>query len=61
MAAVVVVALVGIAALVITEHDPGDDARSNGISAGSDRGTERAAVIATLIMSAKLNDVDPQA
>jgi len=29
--------------------------------AGSDRGAERAAVIATLIMTAKLNDVDPQA
>jgi chromosome segregation ATPase len=27
----------------------------------SDRGTERAAVTATLIMTAKLNDVDPQA
>jgi transposase len=29
--------------------------------AGSDRGAERAVVIATLIMTAKLNDVDPQA
>ncbi len=29
--------------------------------AGSERGAERAAVIATLIMTAKLNDVDPQA
>jgi transposase len=29
--------------------------------AGSDRGAERAAAIATLIMTAKLNDVDPQA
>lgn len=29
--------------------------------AGSDRGAERAAVMATLIMTAKLNDVDPQA
>lgn len=29
--------------------------------AGSDRGAERAALIATLIMTAKLNDVDPQA
>jgi transposase len=27
----------------------------------SDRGAERAAVMATLIMTAKLNDVDPQA
>ena len=29
--------------------------------AGSERGAERAAAIATLIMTAKLNDVDPQA
>jgi transposase len=29
--------------------------------AGSDRGAERAAAIATLIMTAKLNEVDPQA
>jgi transposase len=29
--------------------------------AGSDRGAERAAAMATLITSAKLNDVDPQA
>ncbi len=29
--------------------------------AGSDRGAERAAVMATLIQTAKLNDVDPQA
>ncbi|WP_078706710.1 IS66 family transposase [Consotaella salsifontis] len=29
--------------------------------AGSDRGAERAAAMATLIMTAKLNDVDPQA
>ena len=29
--------------------------------AGSDRGGERAAVMFTLIMTAKLNDVDPQA
>ena len=29
--------------------------------AGSERGAERAAVMATLIMTAKLNDVDPQA
>jgi hypothetical protein len=29
--------------------------------AGSDRGAERAAVMFTLIMTAKLNDVDPQA
>ena len=29
--------------------------------AGSDRGGERAAVIYTLIQTAKLNDVDPQA
>jgi transposase len=31
------------------------------VFAGSDRGAERAAVMATLIMTAKLNDVDPQA
>jgi hypothetical protein len=29
--------------------------------AGSERGADRAAVMATLIMTAKLNDVDPQA
>jgi hypothetical protein len=29
--------------------------------AGSDRGAERAAVMITLIMTAKLNEVDPQA
>ena len=29
--------------------------------AGSDRGAERAAVMITLIMTARLNDVDPQA
>jgi hypothetical protein len=29
--------------------------------AGSDRGADRAAVMFTLIMTAKLNDVDPQA
>ena len=29
--------------------------------AGSDRGAERAAVIATLIMTARLNDIDPKA
>lgn len=29
--------------------------------AGSDRGAERAAVMVTLIMTARLNDIDPQA
>ncbi len=29
--------------------------------AGSERGADRAAAVATLIMTAKLNDVDPQA
>jgi transposase len=29
--------------------------------AGSERGADRAAVMATLIVTAKLNDVDPQA
>ena len=29
--------------------------------AGSERGADRAAIMATLIMTAKLNDVDPQA
>jgi transposase len=29
--------------------------------AGSDRGADRAAVIATLIMTARLNDIDPKA
>ncbi len=35
--------------------------RKSWLFAGSERGAERAAVIATLIMTAKLNDVDPQA
>ena len=35
--------------------------RKSWLFAGSDRGADRAAVIATLIMTAKLNDVDPQA
>ena len=29
--------------------------------AGSDRGAERAAIVITLIMTARLNDIDPQA
>ncbi len=35
--------------------------RKSWLFAGSDQGTERAAEIATLIATAKLNDVDPQA
>ena len=35
--------------------------RRSWLFAGSERGAERAAAIATLIMTAKLNDVDPQA
>ena len=35
--------------------------RKSWLFAGSDRGAERAAVMATLITTAKLNDVDPQA
>jgi transposase len=35
--------------------------RKSWLFAGSDRGAERAAVMATLIITAKLNDVDPQA
>jgi hypothetical protein len=35
--------------------------RKSWLFAGSDRGAERAAVMATLIMTAKLNDTDPQA
>src|SRR5271156_1042937 len=35
--------------------------RKSWLFAGSDRGAERAAVMVTLIMTAKLNDVDPQA
>ena len=31
------------------------------VFAGSDRGADRAAFMATLIMTAKLNDIDPQA
>jgi transposase len=34
--------------------------RKSWLFAGSDRGADRAAVMATLIMTAKLNDVDPQ-
>ena len=35
--------------------------RKSWLFAGSDRGADRAAVMTTLIMTAKLNDVDPQA
>ncbi|EJW09783.1 Transposase [Rhodovulum sp. PH10] len=35
--------------------------RKTWLFAGSDRGADRAAAMATLIMTAKLNDVDPQA
>ena len=35
--------------------------RKSWLFAGSDRGGERAAVMMTLIHTAKLNDVDPQA
>lgn len=35
--------------------------RKSWLFAGSDRGAERAAFMATLIMSAKLNVIDPQA
>ena len=35
--------------------------RKSWLFAGSERGANRAAVMATLIMTAKLNDVDPQA
>jgi transposase len=35
--------------------------RKSWLFAGSDRGADRAAVMATLIMTSKLNDVDPQA
>ena len=35
--------------------------RKSWLFAGSDRGTDRAAVMATLIMTARLHDVDPQA
>ena len=38
-----------------------NNAAESWLFAGSDRGAERAAAIATLIMTAKLNDVDPQA
>ena len=37
------------------------NAKKPKLLAESDRGAERAAVMATLIMTAKLNDVDPQA
>ena len=35
--------------------------RKSWLFAGSERGADRAAVMATLITTAKLNDVDPQA
>jgi hypothetical protein len=35
--------------------------RKSWIFAGSERGADRAVVMATLIMTAKLNDIDPQA
>ena len=35
--------------------------RKSWLFAGSDRGAERAAAMATLIQTAKLNDIDPQA
>ncbi len=35
--------------------------RRSWLFAGSDRGADRAAVMATLITTAKLNDIDPQA
>jgi transposase len=35
--------------------------RKSWLFAGSERGADRAAAMATLIMTAKLNDVDPQA
>src|SRR3546814_18733968 len=35
--------------------------RKSWLFAGSDRGAEHAAVVITLIMTAKLNDIDPQA
>lgn len=35
--------------------------RKSWLFAGSDRGADRAAFVATLIMTAKLNDIDPQA
>jgi transposase len=35
--------------------------RKSWLFAGSDRGADRTAVMATLIITAKLNDIDPQA
>jgi hypothetical protein len=35
--------------------------RKSWLFAGSEHGAEHAAIMATLIMTAKLNDVDPQA
>ena len=35
--------------------------RKSWLFAGSERGADRAAIMATLIMTAKLNDIDPQA
>lgn len=40
---------------------PAKDGHIIWLFAGSDRGADRAAFMATLIMTAKLNDIDPQA
>jgi transposase len=37
------------------------DARKSWLFCGSDRGGERAAVMYSLIVTAKMNDIDPQA
>ena len=46
MAAAAAVALVGIAALVITEREPSNDARINGISMITTAALERAGAVA---------------
>ena len=43
------------------QHDLAFAALCFRLFAGSERGADRAAVMATLIMTAKLNDIDPQA
>jgi hypothetical protein len=46
----------------LTNNGPNEAlGRKSWLFAGSERGADRAAAMATLIMTAKLNDVDPQA
>lgn len=51
----------GIRVWIATGHTDMRRGRRSWLFAGSDHGGERAAVLLTLIHTAKLNDVDPQA